>query len=411
MTRRVFALMYKPLWTRVRRGVLLISVFFPGRTVHAQDSVLLGRTLGPLPFMEYGIGDDRLGGAKIGFLDSNIVLKIVDSFSTDYKVRLSANHSSYVAKTSLALLGKEVNRPVAHNPHLSGNIKVFGDTASDFVSVNLDDRYPYRSFQLLDPSRVAVDIFGITSNTNWIIQLRTAKEVRNTWYEQVEDDVLRVYIQLKHAQHWGYSLAYDSTGRRLVVRIRRQPPVLDIRKLRIAIDAGHGGDNAGASGVKSRILEKEYTLLIAEQLRKVLKTAGVKSVYMTRTADTSLSMPERIAMLKAYDPHLLVSIHLNSAGSDTVQGTSTYYRYIGFRPLSVAILDRMLTLGLKEFGNVGSFNFSLSGPTDYPNALVEVAFLSNPDDEKKILKPAFRKAVAQKIYLGIVDWLNQVKGK
>ena len=307
------------------------------------------------------------------------------------------------------LIGKEVNRPVPHNPHLSGNIKVYGDTASDYVAISLDDRYPYRSFQLMDPSRVAVDVFGITSNTNWIIQLRSAKEVRNTWYEQVEDDVLRVYIQLKHAQHWGYSLSYDSAGRNLVMRVRRQPAVLDIRKLRIAIDAGHGGDNAGASGVNSNILEKDYTLLIAEQLRKTLKAAGVKNVFMTRTKDTSLSMPERIAMLKAYDPHLLVSIHLNSANSDTVQGTSTYYRYIGFRPLSMAILDRMLTLGLKEFGNVGSFNFSLSGPTDYPNALVEVAFLSNPEDERKILKPAFRKAVAQKIYLGIMDWLNQIK--
>ncbi len=71
--------------------------------------------------------------------------------------------------------------------------------------------------------------------------------------------MLRVYIQLKHAQHWGYSLSYDSAGRKLVMRVRRQPPVLDIRKLRIAIDAGHGGDNAGASGVTSNILEKDYT--------------------------------------------------------------------------------------------------------------------------------------------------------
>ena len=130
---------------------------------------------------------------------------------------------------------------------------------------------------------------------------------------------------------------------------------------------------------------------------------------MTRTTDTSLSMPERIAMLKKFDPHLLVSVHLNSASEDTVQGTSTYYRYIGFRPLSVAIMDRMLSLGLKEFGNVGNFNFALSGASDYPNALVEVAFLSNPEDEKKILNPKFHKAVAQKIYLGIVDWLKQMK--
>jgi N-acetylmuramoyl-L-alanine amidase len=395
----------------MRKGLIGLLLVLQASGVFAQDSVIMARTTGQLPFLEYGIGDDRLGGAKIGYLDSNILVKIADSFNTDYKVRLSAYHSAYIAKSSVVLLSKQVNRPVPHNPHLSGHIKVYGDSASDYVVVNLDERYPYRSFQLLDPSRVVVDIFGITSNSNWIAQLRTAKEIKNTWYEQVEDDVFRVYIQLKHAQHWGYSLSYDSTGKRLVIRIRRQPALLDIRKLRIAIDAGHGGDNPGASGVTSNISEKDYTLLMAEQLRKTLKAAGVKNVFMTRTADTSLSMPERIAMLKAYDPHLLVSIHLNSAGSDTIQGTSTYYRYIGFRSLSMAILDRMLTLGLKEYGNIGSFNFALSGPTDYPNALVEVAFLSNPADEKKILNPKFRKAVAQKIYQGITDWLNIVNSK
>jgi N-acetylmuramoyl-L-alanine amidase len=391
---------------QIMLGTVLVMLASAG---FSQDSIWLARTTGKLPFMEYGIGDDRLGGAKIGYLDSNILVKITDSFNTDYKVKLSAYHSAYIAKSSVVLVVKQANLIVPHNPHLSGHMKVYGDSASDYVVVNLDERYPYRSYQLIDPSRVAVDIYGITSNTNWITQLRTAKEISNTWYEQIEDDVFRVYIQLKHSQHWGYSLSYDSTGKRLVIRIRRQPALLDIRKLRIAIDAGHGGDNAGASGVTSSILEKDYTLLIAEQLRKALKAAGVKSVFMTRTADTSLSMPERIAMLKDYDPHLLVSIHLNSASSDTVQGTSTYYRYIGFRSLSMALLNRMLTLGLKEYGNVGSFNFALSGPTDYPNALVEVAFLSNPADEKKILSPKFRKAVAQKIYLGLVDWLKQVK--
>lgn len=392
------------------RAILLsMGLLVAGLAGFSQDSSWLARTAGPYTYMEYGIGDDRLGGAKMTFLDSNILVSIVDSFNTDYKVRLSNQHYGYIAKTSLVRLYKTSSRPPAHNIHLSGTIKVYGDTASDYVSIGLDERLPYRGIQMIDPSRVAIDLFGVTSNTNWITQLRSAKEIRNTWYEQVEDDVLRVYIQLRHSQHWGYGLSYDSTGRHLVVRIHRQPAVLDIKKLRIAIDAGHGGDNSGASGVTSKILEKNYTLLIAEQLRKALKTAGVKNVFMTRTIDTSLSMPERVTMLKNFDPHLLISVHLNSSSNDTVQGTSTYYRYIGFRPLSQAILERMLSLGLKEYGNVGNFNFSLSGPTDYPNALVEVAFLSNLADEKKILNPKFHKAVAQKIYLGIVDWLKQMR--
>ena len=78
------------------------------------------------------------------------------------------------------------------------------------------------------------------------------------------------------------------------------------------------------------------------------------------------------------------------------------------RRLVQAILKRMLELGLKEYGNVGNFNFSLSGPTDYPNCLVEVAFLSNKADEKKILNPAFHKQVAAKIVLGIKDWLKSM---
>jgi N-acetylmuramoyl-L-alanine amidase len=68
----------------------------------------------------------------------------------------------------------------------------------------------------------------------------------------------------------------------------------------------------------------------------------------------------------------------------------------------------MLQTGLGEFANVGSFNFTLNGPTDYPNCLVEVAFLSNKEDEKKILDPAFRIQVAKRIEEGIEDFLKNL---
>ena len=58
---------------------------------------------------------------------------------------------------------------------------------------------------------------------------------------------------------------------------------------------------------------------------------------------------------------------------------------------------------------IASFNFSLSGPTDYPNCLVEIAFLSNKQDEKRILNPQFHKEVAAKIVAGIKDWLQQMQ--
>ena len=386
-------------------NIIAVLIFTQTTAQDMGGQYFYASTKGKLPFLEYGLGDDRLGGAKMTYLDSNIMLKVIDSFGIDYKVQLSKYHTAWIDKQSVQRLpGK---KPLPY--YLTGSWKVWGDTAFDYVSINLDEKLPYRSQQQINPSRIVLDIFGVTSNTNWITQLKTTKEIKNVYYDQVEDDVFRVTVELKHAQHWGHSIHYDSTGRRLVLQIKRQPAVLDIKKLKIAIDAGHGGDNSGASGGSSGVLEKEYTLKIAKQLQLALNKSGVKNVFMTRTKDTTLDMPQRIQMLKDYSPDLLISIHLNSAGIDSVRGTSTYYRYIGYRPLTVAVLNRMLSLGLKEYGNVGNFNFSLSGPTAYPNCLVEVAFLSNRQDEKKILDPKFHKAVAGKIYLGIQDWLKAIK--
>jgi len=383
----------------------LFFTLFSGVRAQENTSYIAGKTLGKLPFLEFGLGDDRLGGAKMGFLDSNVLLRIVDSAGTDYKVKLSAGHQAYISKTSIQTLASMRFQPY----YLSNSWKVYGDSAYDYLAITLDEKLPYHAYQRIEPTRVVVDLFGVTSNTNWITQLKSAKEIRNAWYEQIEDDVLRVYIDLRHKQHWGHWVYYDTASRaKLVIRIKRQPPVLDIKKLKIAVDAGHGGDNVGANGVNTNIEEKEYTLLIAKELQAALKKEKVK-VIMTREKDTSLSMPERISYLHDQAPDLLVSIHLNSAGSDTVRGASTYYRYIGFRPLSEAVLKRMLELKLEEYGNVGSFNFGLSGPTDYPNCLVEVAFLSNPGDEKKVRDPAFRKAVAKKIVAGIKDWLLSMR--
>ncbi len=173
------------------------------------------------------LGEERLGGAKMGFLDSNIVLKVVDSFGIDYKVQLSKYHSAWIDKQSLQRLPGKQSAPY----YLTSSWKVSGDGAFDYVSINLEEKLPYRSQQQINPSKIVVDIFGATSNSNWITQLKTAKEIKNVYYDQTEDDVFRVTIELKHAQHWGHSIYYDTTGRKLVVRVKRQPAVIEIKKL------------------------------------------------------------------------------------------------------------------------------------------------------------------------------------
>lgn len=365
----------------------------------SDNRAITGRTAGVLPYLEYGLGADRLGGAKMTYLDTAVLLKVVDSTPVNYKVQLSNAHFAYLPKVNFRRDTALQLKPY----YLTGSFLVNGDDRFDYVSISLDEKLPYRSMQLINPSKLVIDIFGATSNTNWITQRTTTKEIKNVYHEQLEDDVFRVIIELNHAQHWGYSIAYQNN--KLVIRIKRQPEKLSVAGMKIAVDPGHGGDNNGAKGVTSGILEKHYTLMIAKEVEKMLSLAGA-NVFMTRKEDVSLGMNERIDMLKKEDPDFLISIHLNSSVKDSVKGVSTYYRYIGFRPLTQYIQKAMLEMGMADFGNVGSFNFTLSGPTEYPNCLLEVAFLSNKEDEALILDPEFHKAVATQVLCGIQEWLK-----
>ncbi|CAN5845250.1 N-acetylmuramoyl-L-alanine amidase [soil metagenome] len=359
-------------------------------------------TNGRLAHLEYGLGDDRLGGAKIGYIDSLIPLKIIGKVGSHFKVQLAKSRTAYIPDDVVTLMPKGSFA----GSSLTNKLFVSGDSVYDYVSVGLFARLPYQSMQLLDPSRIVVDIFGATNNTNWINQLQTAKEIAHVDYEQVADDIFRITIQLKHKQHWGHEVYYK--GNMLVIKIKRQPADLSLKNMTIAIDAGHGGTNIGAGG-PTGVAEKTLALAVSLKLQKALENGGAK-VIMTRNTEKFVDNKERILFYRDSTPDLLISIHLNSS-ADPIrsQGTATFYRYIGFRPLSQSIYGHMLELGLKEYGNNGSFNFMLNSPTEYPNVLVEMLFLSNPEEEMKILDEGFQQQVADKIVLGVKDFLEGCK--
>ncbi len=385
---------------------LLLFLFISIKQLSAQGLTQswLGKSTGKLPQLSYSLGEDRLGSAKLGYIDTGIVLKVVDSINDLYKIQLSEQHTAYIAKA-------DIQRDSALQPkqfYLTNNWQVKGGKdIYDTLFINMDERLPYRSWMEINQSKIMIELYGVQSNTNWITQHAEVKEIKNVYFNQTEDDVVRVTIELQHKQQWGYTICY--AGKRLMVLVKKQPSPLNIQKLKIAIDAGHGGSNSGATGITSNVMEKDYTLLFANTLQKYLKLKGVKNIIMTRMTDTTFGNTDRVLWLQHQQPDLLISLHFNSSDDTSVQGSSTYYKYIGFRPLSTAILKQMLAAGMKDYGNVGNFNFLLNQPTDFPNALLEIGFLSNVRDEKKILNPKFRTVVAKQVYLGIVDFLNQSK--
>lgn len=383
--------------------ICLVLMAFLATAQNTSPHYVLARSTGKLPALSYGLGEDRLGGAKMGYIDTNILLRLIDSTKDMYSVQLSKYHTAFIDKAYIKPDSLQKEKPF----YLTNSFSVKGDSAFDYVGISMEEHLPYKSYMEVNPSKIIVEIFGVQSNTNWITQLKSLKEVKNVYYNQIEDDVMRVTIELQHRQHWGYSIGYK--GRNLVVKIKRQPTKLEFKNLTIAIDAGHGGTNAGTGGVTARYEEKYYTLLFAKALERALKKKGVKKVIMTRTTDTTFDNKDRILFLQQQNPDFVISMHLNSSNNAQVKGVSTYYKHIGFRPLTQAILNRMLELKLEEFGNIGNFNFALNAPTDFPNSLLEIAFLSNEEDEKRILKAQFQEDVAKKVVLAIGDWLKAIK--
>jgi N-acetylmuramoyl-L-alanine amidase len=346
-----------------------------------------------------GLGEDRLGGTKSGFLDSGVKVQVVGKIGKLYKVKFTNHLHQYVPTSSVEIESSDY-KPTS----LSNNITVTGDSLYDYVRVGLNHKLPYLSKAYTKPNKLILQIFGATSNSNWMMQfpekLQTIKDVD---IDQLNDHHLQIAIELGDKQLWGYQTFYE--GNTLILAIRKQKQNLELKNLTIAIDAGHGGSNEGAKGAAGKY-EKEFTLLIAKEVQAILQKEGA-NIIMTRNSDVNFENQERLNMLRKKMPDFAISIHLNSAGDPfRVKGTSTYYKHTAYKGLSEAIYKRMLETGLQGWGNIGNFNFFLNSATEFPTALVETLFISNPEDEEKVHQASFRKSMAEKIVLGIKDWLK-----
>jgi N-acetylmuramoyl-L-alanine amidase len=365
----------------------------------------VAEVVGKRPYLNAGLGEDRLGGSKLGFLQEGIRVEITGKVGSQYRIKLSASMEAWLPEEFAKLLPPDTPLPRA----LAGAISATSNGSEDIVTLGLSEKLPYSSEVLVNPNAIAVDVYGATSNTNWISQSRFVKGIESITWKQVAVDQYRIIIDLLHP-HWGYDIDY--AGNSLQIKIRKPPVIASLDSvlsgLIIAVDAGHGGENHGAIGATG-VLEKDMTISIAHHVETILASRGAQ-VVLTRTENDVPAMSERIEKIIRSNARFLVSIHCNSAGdaSDPIalRGVSIYYRSIGFKPLADITYDKMLAIGLKPFGEVGSFNFTLNSLTQLPNVLVETAFLSNPEDEMLLLDDGFRKKVAEQIVGGLEEFVR-----
>jgi N-acetylmuramoyl-L-alanine amidase len=201
---------------------------------------------------------------------------------------------------------------------------------------------------------------------------------------------------------------------------------------RICLDPGHGGKDPGNQA--SRRLEKEYTLLLARELKSQLHEAGLNAV-LTRDRDTFVGLPDRPAYAKRNGADLFVSLHFNAAqsGANKVKGVEVYCltpagasstnaradetdstSYAGnrFDPenmrLAYQIQNSLIGSLSAEDRGVKHARFAVLREAAMPAVLIEAGFMSHPQESRQIFDPGYRLKLAQAIAEGIVAYKERV---
>ncbi len=226
-----------------------------------------------------------------------------------------------------------------------------------------------------------------------------------------------------------------------------------MRPLVIAIDAGHGGQDPGALGPTGK-REKDVTLAVARELaRQINATPGMKA-FLVRDGDFFIALPQRAQKARAAKADMFVSIHADAAENRNARGSSVYVlslrgassqraRWLadkenasdlvgGLRlqqvdnTLSSVLLDlaqsghmkasedaaNHVLDGLKRIGNnhkpnIERANFAVLRTSDMPAMLVETAFISNADEERRLIDPAYQRKVASAVLDGVQTYFTR----
>lgn len=238
-----------------------------------------------------------------------------------------------------------------------------------------------------------------------------------------------------------------------------KPPVPQVamragmRPLVIAIDAGHGGQDPGAQGPTGK-REKDVTLAVARELaRQINATPGMKA-YLVRDGDYFIPLPQRAQKARANKADMFVSIHADAAENRNARGSSVYVlslkgassqraRWLADKEnssdlvggvrlqkvdntLSSVLLDlaqsghmkasedaaNHVLDGLKRVGNnhkpnIERANFAVLRTSDMPAMLVETAFISNADEERRLTDPGYQRKVASAVLDGVQTYFTR----
>ena len=349
------------------------------------------------------------------------------------------------------------------------------------VVFDLTSPVKHSVFVLKNPDRVVIDIDQCDANGKLKASRIGGTLVKELRYAQKTSEKLRVVLDLNKAvspksfllppqSGKAYRLVIDLTSSvavastttaaktssektQKVVKPKVEPVIViqdapaSFRDVVVAIDAGHGGKDPGATG-RGGTREKDIVLSISKRLKKLIDSEPGMRAFMIRSGDTFVPLRGRIQKASKNNADIFISIHADAAVNRRAKGSSVYVlsqngatseaaRILAKREnesdkiggvslenkddvlksvlvdlSQTATIDASIDLAediLKELGQVGNIlrdkveqaGFAVLKSPDIPSVLVETAFISNPQEEKRLKTAEHQQKLATAILKGL----------
>ncbi len=342
--------------------------------------------------------------------------------------------------------------------------------APDNTRVVFDISQPmeHNVFRMSNPDRVVIDIKQAQANDKLTLSHGDDSIVRRMRYASRNKNGLRIVLDLKEAvkissfllepnREYGHRLVIDLQHKRpepeaVVVKSADEEPAGKPREVIIAVDAGHGGEDPGARGARGTN-EKDVVLAIAKKLQRRINAERGMRAIMIREGDYFVGLRARKDKARNMKADLFISIHADAFTDQRVRGSSVYVLsqrgasseaarwlaeqenssdHIGGVELddkddllrsvlldlsqsatleaSIDIGDKVLG-GFKKLGKVHKkqvqhAGFAVLKSPDIPSVLVETAFISNPDEERKLKNEQHQERLASAMLQGIRSYFH-----
>lgn len=346
------------------------------------------------------------------------------------------------------------------------NVRIWAAPDNTRVVFDVSGPVEHKLELLSNPDRLVVDIENAKMTQAISKPANGDKYLKNVRSAERDKSNLRVVFDLKKNiemrsfllqpnRQYGHRLVidlYDENRQDKVTQVISQADNKRSKDIIIAVDAGHGGDDPGATGPHG-VREKDVTLKIARNLANLInKEYGMKAVLI-REGDYFLSLRNRIGKAREHRADLFISIHADAFKDPRVRGSSVYIlsnrgasseaaKWLAEREnaadlvggvslddkddvlasvlldlsqtasleASIGVADRVLA-DLKKLGkthkkHVQSAGFAVLKSPDIPSILVETAYISNPEEERNLKNIAYQTKLSKALLSGLKNYFR-----